>query len=84
MIILYPQAIPDDTEETIWYGGELDNPNGCWDWVGWYGTNADQIGGALNIYYAIVTTGSLLLIPANLHIFRCPNGCYHQHDQQDC
>lgn len=47
MIILYPQAIPDDTEETIWYGGELDNPNGCWDWVGWYGANADQIGGAL-------------------------------------
>jgi hypothetical protein len=47
MIILYPQAIPDNTEETIWNGGQLNNPNGCWDWVGWYGANADQIGGAL-------------------------------------
>jgi hypothetical protein len=23
----------------------LNNPNGCWDWVGWYGSNADQVGG---------------------------------------
>lgn len=45
MIILYPQAIPDYTIHTIWNGGVLSNPNGCWDWVGWYGNNADQIGG---------------------------------------
>lgn len=23
----------------------LPNPNACWDWVGWYGNNADQKGG---------------------------------------
>jgi hypothetical protein len=23
----------------------LPNPNACWDWVGWYGSNADQKGG---------------------------------------
>ncbi|KUL82465.1 hypothetical protein ZTR_09943 [Talaromyces verruculosus] len=45
MIILYPQAIPDYTIHAIWNGGVLSNPNGCWDWVGWYGSNADQIGG---------------------------------------
>lgn len=45
MIILYPQAIPDNTMHTIWGGTLLSNPNGCWDWVGWYGDNADQIGG---------------------------------------
>ncbi|KAJ5669910.1 uncharacterized protein N7477_005273 [Penicillium maclennaniae] len=45
IIILYPQAIPDNTMHSIWGGSELSNPNGCWDWVGWYGANADQIGG---------------------------------------
>ncbi|KAF7713449.1 Esterase PHB depolymerase family protein [Penicillium ucsense] len=44
IIILYPQAIPDNTIHSTW-GGSLSNPNGCWDWVGWYGSNADQIGG---------------------------------------
>lgn len=44
MIILYPQAIPDNTIHAIW-NGVLPNSNGCWDWVGWYGNNADQIGG---------------------------------------
>lgn len=45
MIILYPQAIPDYVVHSIWGGTVLSNPNGCWDWVGWYGANADQIGG---------------------------------------
>ncbi|CEJ61257.1 Putative Poly(3-hydroxybutyrate) depolymerase [Penicillium brasilianum] len=45
IIILYPQATTDSTSHTVWNGGSLPNPNGCWDWVGWYGTNADQIGG---------------------------------------
>ncbi|EPS26473.1 putative PHB depolymerase family esterase [Penicillium oxalicum 114-2] len=44
IIILYPQAKPDNTIHSTW-GGSLSNPNGCWDWVGWYGNNADQIGG---------------------------------------
>lgn len=47
IIILYPQAIPDNTMHTVWSGTQLSNPNGCWDWVGWYGTDADQIGGIL-------------------------------------
>lgn len=47
IIILYPQAIADSTSHSIWDGGVLPNPNGCWDWVGWYGANADQIGGTM-------------------------------------
>lgn len=47
IIILYPQAIADSTSHNIWDGGVLPNPNGCWDWVGWYGANADQIGGTM-------------------------------------
>jgi hypothetical protein len=57
MIILYPQAIPDYTIHAIWNGGVLSNPNGCWDWVGWYGSNADQIGGMspsrVTVYYEL-------------------------------
>ncbi|OXN02675.1 hypothetical protein CDV58_08321 [Aspergillus fumigatus] len=33
------------TIQTLWTGMPLPNPNGCWDWVGWYGANADQVGG---------------------------------------
>lgn len=50
IIILYPQAIPDNTVHTIWGGTLLSNPNGCWDWVGWYGNNADRIGGKSSFY----------------------------------
>ena len=45
IIILYPQAVPDNSEHTIADGTLLTNPNGCFDWVGWYGTNFDQKGG---------------------------------------
>jgi hypothetical protein len=45
MIVLFSQAIADSSLHTVWNGGVLPNPNGCWDWVGWYGTDADQIGG---------------------------------------
>lgn len=31
---------------------DIPNPNGCWDWVGWYGDNADQIGGELDLFPA--------------------------------
>jgi hypothetical protein len=60
MIILFPQAIADSTSHTIWNGGVLPNPNGCWDWVGWYGSNADQVGGtclptALATLWAMLT-----------------------------
>jgi hypothetical protein len=45
MIVLFPQAISDSSSHAVWNGGVLPNPNGCWDWVGWYGPDADQIGG---------------------------------------
>jgi poly(3-hydroxybutyrate) depolymerase len=45
IIILYPQAIADSNKHDTWDSGSLDNGNGCWDWIGWYGTNADQHGG---------------------------------------
>ncbi|KAK2616360.1 hypothetical protein QQS21_000794 [Conoideocrella luteorostrata] len=44
IVILYPQGVPDNTAHQAWQG-TLPNPYGCWDWVGWYGNNADQIGG---------------------------------------
>ena len=45
IIVLYPQAKPDNTAHATWASGSLANPNGCWDWIGWYGSNADQHGG---------------------------------------
>jgi hypothetical protein len=47
IILLFPQAIEDDTFHVIMDGQVLDNPFGCWDFVGWYGNNADQKGGKL-------------------------------------
>lgn len=47
IIILFPQAIPNDNTLVIWDGTLLSNPYGCWDFVGWYGDNADQKGGEL-------------------------------------
>lgn len=45
IIVLFPQAIPNNSLMVIWGGTLLPNPYGCWDFVGWYGDNADQIGG---------------------------------------
>ena len=42
IIVLYPQAIADNTSHTTPGNGSLSNPNGCWDWVGWYGSNFDE------------------------------------------
>ena len=42
IIVLYPQAIADNTIHATAASGSLPNPNGCWDWVGWYGTDFDQ------------------------------------------
>jgi len=42
IIVLYPQAIADNTSHSTPGNGSLSNPNGCWDWVGWYGSNFDQ------------------------------------------
>ncbi|RKK64608.1 hypothetical protein BFJ69_g16690 [Fusarium oxysporum] len=46
IIILYPQAKVDHTVHSIWGGTMLSNSNACFDWMGWYGSNADQRGGA--------------------------------------
>ncbi|HEY2031150.1 MAG TPA: PHB depolymerase family esterase [Myxococcales bacterium] len=46
IIILWPQALPDNTAHATPDQGSLANPNGCWDWIGWYGSNFDQVGGA--------------------------------------
>jgi hypothetical protein len=48
IIILYPQTIPDYIPKIVWGGTLLPNPNACWDWVGWYGLDADQKGGELS------------------------------------
>ncbi|CAG8902068.1 unnamed protein product [Penicillium egyptiacum] len=45
IIIAFPQAVVDYSIHTVWGGTMLPNPNACWDWVGWYGKNADQKGG---------------------------------------
>ncbi|CAF0981342.1 unnamed protein product [Rotaria magnacalcarata] len=37
-IILYPQAVATNTINSAG-GASIPNPNGCWDWVGWYGTD---------------------------------------------
>lgn len=45
IIILYPQAIPDNTSHATAGSGTLPNGNGCWDWIGWYGSNFAQKAG---------------------------------------
>ncbi len=45
IIVLYPQTVPDNTTHTTSASGSLSNPNGCWDWIGWYGRTFDQKAG---------------------------------------
>lgn len=49
IILLFPQAIANDNYMVIWGGTTLNNPYGCWDFVGWYGDNADQKGGKYSL-----------------------------------
>lgn len=42
IIIVYPQAIADNTSHSTPGNGSVSNPNGCWDWIGWYGSNFDE------------------------------------------
>jgi hypothetical protein len=42
IIVLYPQAVADNTTHATAASGSLANPNGCWDWIGWYGADFDQ------------------------------------------
>jgi poly(3-hydroxybutyrate) depolymerase len=46
IIILWPQALPDNTSHATTDSGSMSNTPGCWDWLGWYGNNFDQKGGA--------------------------------------
>ena len=45
IIVLYPQAVPDQTWHQTAGNGSLPNPRGCWDWIGWYGSDFDQKSG---------------------------------------
>jgi len=45
IIVLYPQAIADNTSHSTPGNGSVSNGNGCWDWIGWYGSNFDEKGG---------------------------------------
>jgi len=45
IVVLFPQTKVDNTYRTTAASGSLPNPNGCWDWVGWYGSNFAQKAG---------------------------------------
>lgn len=45
IIVLFPQTKTDNTSRSTAASGSLANPNACWDWIGWYGTNFAQKAG---------------------------------------
>jgi poly(3-hydroxybutyrate) depolymerase len=45
IIVLFPQARVDNTTHATAASGTLPNGNGCWDWIGWYGSNFAQKAG---------------------------------------
>ena len=45
IIVLFPQTKVDSTSRPTSASGSLANGNGCWDWIGWYGTNFAQKAG---------------------------------------
>jgi poly(3-hydroxybutyrate) depolymerase/chitodextrinase len=45
IIVLFPQTKIDNTSRSTSASGSLANPNACWDWIGWYGTNFAQKAG---------------------------------------
>jgi hypothetical protein len=45
IIVLFPQTQVDNTSRSTADSGSLANPNGCWDWIGWYGSNFAQKAG---------------------------------------
>lgn len=45
IIVLFPQARVDSSNRATAASGSLPNPNGCWDWIGWYGANFAQKAG---------------------------------------
>jgi poly(3-hydroxybutyrate) depolymerase len=56
IIVLYPQAVADNTSHSTAASGSLPNPNGCWDWIGWYGGDFDvKTGVQMKAVMAMVT-----------------------------
>lgn len=45
IVVLFPQTRVDNTSRATAASGSLANPNGCWDWIGWYGSNFAQRAG---------------------------------------
>lgn len=45
IVVLFPQARVDNTSRSTTASGSVANPNGCWDWIGWYGSNFAQKAG---------------------------------------
>jgi poly(3-hydroxybutyrate) depolymerase len=45
IIVLFPQTKVDNTSRATAASGSLANPNACWDWIGWYGSNFAQKAG---------------------------------------
>jgi poly(3-hydroxybutyrate) depolymerase len=45
IVVLFPQTKVDNTSRATAASGTLANPNGCWDWIGWYGANFAQKAG---------------------------------------
>jgi len=45
IVLLFPQTKTDNTNHSTAKSGSLANPNACWDWIGWYGSNFAQKSG---------------------------------------
>jgi poly(3-hydroxybutyrate) depolymerase len=45
IVVLFPQTKVDNTSRATAASGSLANSNGCWDWIGWYGSNFAQRAG---------------------------------------
>jgi poly(3-hydroxybutyrate) depolymerase len=45
IIVLFPQTRVDNVSRPTAASGTLANPNACWDWIGWYGSNFAQKAG---------------------------------------
>ena len=45
IVVLFPQTKVDNSSHATSASGSLANANGCWDWIGWYGSNFAQRAG---------------------------------------
>lgn len=45
IVVLFPQTRVDNTARATAASGMLPNPNACWDWIGWYGSDFAQRSG---------------------------------------